>query len=323
MRVVARERWEAERDALGVTARIPIIEGFASFDPNAGGPRDPNPTNQLPPRAPRPAPVPMKINHLGGAVVAAVVAIGLAVASKFGATPLLAGVAGAQALLVVSWVVGTALPGRLGALVVGALAAGGADVVVSRWPHGQLGTLLVVLGLAIPVMFVHQLTRGVVRARVVESLSDIALMVVAVVAMAALVQLRHETVGALMVSGVMLAAGGALVAGHLVDMVWPVPRFDPNVSRGLLAVVVGAAVGAVATYVRLHNTVEFSGGRSLYLGASIGAIVSLFAVGMAFVEYGLPRAGRVRTLARPIAGTLIALGLVSPIGYLLCLIIRG
>jgi hypothetical protein len=323
MRVVAGERWEAERDALGVTARIPIVEEFASFDPNAGSPRDPNPTNQLPPPAPRPAPVPVEINHIGGAVVAAVVAIGLAVASKFGATPLLAGVAGAQALLVVSWVVGTALPGRLGALVVGALAAGGADVVVSRWPHGQLGTLLGVLGLAIPAMFVHQLTRGVVRARVVESLSDIAVMVVPVVAMAALIQLRHETVGALMVSGVMLAAGGALVAGHLVDMVWPVPRFDPNVSRGLLAVVVGAGVGAVATYVRLHNTVEFSGGRSLYLGASIGAIVSLFAVGMAFVEYSLPPAGRIRTLARPIAGTLIALGLVSPIGYLLCLIIRG
>jgi hypothetical protein len=321
MRAVVAEPWD--RDALDATARIPIIDEFALFDPNAGGPRDPNPANQLPPRAPAAPAVPVEINHIGGAVVAAVVGVGLSVAAKFGATPLLVGVAAAQGLLVISWVVGTALPGRLGALVVGGLAAGGADVVVSRWPHGQLGTLLGVLGLAIPAMFIHQLTRGVVRSRVVESLSDIALMVVAVVSMAALVQLRHETVGALMVSGVMLAAGGALVAGHLVDMVWPVPRFDPNVSRGLLAVVVGAAVGAAATYFRLHNTVEFTGGRSLYLGASVGAIVSLFAIGMAFVEYSLPPAGRVRTLARPIAGTLVALGLVMPIGYLLCLIIRG
>ncbi len=172
-------------------------------------------------------------------------------------------------------------------------------------------------------MFVHQLTRGVVRTRVVESLSDIGLMVVAVVATSALLQLRHETVGTLMVSGIVLAAGGALVAGHLVDLVCPVPRFDPDVPRGLLAVVAGAAVGAVPTYVRLHDTVEFEGARSLYLGASVGAIVSLFAIGAAFVEHGLPRGGRLAALARPFAGTLLCFGLVTPIGYLLCLVIRG
>ena len=321
MRAVVAEPWD--RDALDATARIPIIDEFALFDPNAGGPRDPNPTNQLPPQAPAPPAVPVEINHIGGAVVAAVVGVGLAVAAKFGATPLLVGVAAAQGLLVISWVVGTALPGRLGALVVGALAAGGADVVVSRWPHGQLGTLLGVLGLAIPAMFIHQLTRGVVRARVVESLSDIALMVVPVVSMAALLQLRHETVGALMVSGVMLAAGGALVAGHLVDMVWPVPRFDVNVRRGLLAVVIASAVGAGATYLRLRDTVDFASGRSLSLGASVGAIVSLFAVGAAFVQYGLPPGGRIAAITRPVAGAFMSVGLLAPLGYLLCLIIRG
>jgi hypothetical protein len=310
-------------DALSVTARLPAVDEFTSFDPDAVNPQDPNADGEPPPAAPEPAIRPVEINHLGSAAVAAVVAIGLAVGSKFGATPLLAGLGGAQALLVVSWVFGTAMPGRLGGLVMGVLAAGGADTVVSRWPHGQLGVLLGVLALAVPAMFLHQLTRGVVRTRVVESLSDISLLVVTVVAMAALVQVRHETLGALMVSGIVLAAGAALVAGHVVDLVAPVPRFDPDVPRGLLAVVAGAGVGAAATYVRLHDTVEFEAARSLYLGASVGAVVSLFAVGAAFVEHGLTTKGRMAAVARPVLATLVPFGLMAPIGYLLCLVIRG
>lgn len=318
---MVREPSEAERaDALSVTAQIPVI---SEFDPNWGNPQDPNPDDQSPPESPEPAPPAPEISHLAGATVAAVVTIGLAIAAKLGPTPLLIGVATAQGLLILSWVFATALPGRLGGLVVGALAAAGADLVVLHWPHGQLGTLLGVLGLAIPAMFIHQLTRGVVRTRVVESLSDIAVLVVAVVALATILQLRHETVGALMVSGVVLAAGGALVVGHLVDLVVPRPRFDADVPRGLLAVLAGAVVGTAATYFRLHDTVEFDGGRSLYLGAAVGAIVSLFAVGAAFIQHGLPLGGRVAAVARPVAGTLVSLGLVAPIGYLLCLVIRG
>jgi len=127
-----------------------------------------------------------------------------------------------------------------------------------------------VLGLAIPAMFVHQLTRGVVRTRVVESLSDIALMVVAVVGCAALMQLRHETLGALMTSGFVLAAGAALVAGHLVDLFAPRMLFDPDVPRGLLAVIAGAMAGAVACFLRLHNSFEFDHKRSLIVGGAWG-----------------------------------------------------
>ena len=41
-------------------------------------------------------------------------------------------------------------------------------------PHGRFGALLAVAGLAVPLMFVHQLSRGAARVRVVESLSGIA-----------------------------------------------------------------------------------------------------------------------------------------------------
>ncbi len=111
-----REPWDVERaDALSVTARIPLIDEFASFDPNASGPQDPNPEDEPPPEAPEPPAPAVRINHVGGALVAAAVAIGLAVASHLGSTPLLAGVAGLQGLLVLSWVFGTVLPGRMSA----------------------------------------------------------------------------------------------------------------------------------------------------------------------------------------------------------------
>lgn len=304
-------------DPLSVTAQFPAVDAYAF------GPHDPNPADGEPPHAAQPPRPPGHVSGIGAALAAAVVAGGVAVAANYGATPLLIAVGAAQGLLVLTWVFGTALPGRLGALVVGALAAAAADLIVSRWPHGELGTLVVVLGLAIPAMFIHQLTRGVVRTRVVESLSDIALLVVAVVAMAALIQLRHETLGTRMVETVAVAAGAALVAGHLVDLIWPVPRFDPAVRRGLLAVVIAAAVGAGVAYLRLHDTAEFASERSLYLGASVGAIVSLFAIGAAFVQHGLPPSGRVASIARPIAGVLVPIGLLAPLGYLLCLIIRA
>jgi hypothetical protein len=262
-------------------------------------------------------------SHLSSAILALVVGAGLTVAAKIGAPALLGAIAVVQAALVVSWVFGTGLPGRLGALVCGVLAAAGADAVVARWPHGQLGVLLAVVGVAVPAMFAHQLTRGVVRTRVVESLSDIALLVVAVVALAALVQLRHQTDGDKMTSAVILASTGALVVGHLVDMVWAAPRFDPEVSRGLLAVLAAVLAGAALAYLRMRNTAEFTAGRAAFVGAAVAAIVSLFAVGTGFVEQTSSVPDGPASRLRPAFVVLIPIGLLAPLAYLICLAIRG
>ena len=119
-------------------------------------------------------------DHASGAVLAILAGVLLSVTAHIGALELLVGVAVAQAALIGSWIFGTALPGRIGALVIAGCAAAGADTVVSVWPHSELGTLLPILGLALPAAFVHQLTRGVVRNRVVESMSDIAVLIIAV-----------------------------------------------------------------------------------------------------------------------------------------------
>jgi hypothetical protein len=252
------------------------------------------------------------------AAVALVVGGGLSGLAHASSAALLAGVAVTQLILVMAWVFGTGLPGRIGGLVLGLLAAVAADIVIVHWPDAQLSPLLAIVGLAIPAMFIHQLSRGVVRRRTTESLSDIALLVVCVVALPAFVQLRHESGGPAMASAAIGAAAAALLAGHLVDARWPVPRFDAAVPRGLLGVVIGAALAALIGYLRLHGTVEFSAGRSLFLGAAVGAVASLLAVGAAFLphEVALPR-------LRPVYVVLIPLALVAPVGYLLCLAVRA
>jgi hypothetical protein len=264
-----------------------------------------------------------RLDHLGAAAIALVLGVALAALAHEGVTTLLIGVAVVQAILIVSWVFGTALPGRLGGLVLGALASGAADAFVMHWPRGQLGTLIAVFALVMPAMFIHQLTRGVVRARVVESLSDIALMVICLVALAAHIQLAHETAGPRMATAVLIAAGASLVVGHLVDAAWDRPRFDPAVSRGLPALVLATVVGGFAGYLRLRGSIEFTTGRALLLCAATAAATGLFAIGADFVQHAstVP-AGPARRF-RPAFAVVIPLALVAPVGYLLCLAIRG
>jgi hypothetical protein len=264
----------------------------------------------------------------GSLVLAAVVGVGLAVAARTNALALLIAVAVTQALLAAGWVFCSRMPGRKGALVLAALAAAGADVSVSIWPHGKLGTLLAVLGLAVPLLFIHQLMRGAARSRIVQSLSGIALLVLAEVALAALLQLRHEfggQTGGQVVAGVVAAAAGALVVGYLVDLIAPLPRFDPDVPRGLLGVVASAGLGGSLGYLLLQSDRlgTFASGRGAFIGASLGALVGLLAVAVAFAERELPvRADGAGQRWRPFVGVLVPISVLAPVAFLLCLAIR-
>src|SRR5581483_2817708 len=139
---------------------------------------------------------------------------------------------------------------------IAALAAVASDVTVSVWPHGRLGTLLAVLGLAMPVMFVHQLMRGAARIQVVSSLSAVAVLVLAEVSMAALLQLRHEfgtALGGRVACAAVAALAGALVIGCLVDLIFAAPRFDSAVPRGLPGLLAAAGLGGAVGYLLLHG----------------------------------------------------------------------
>jgi hypothetical protein len=252
--------------------------------------------------------------------------------SAVSAVGLVAAVALVQAALVASWVFGIGLPGRIGALVIGLLTTAGADAVVVKGHEHGYQPVLAVLGLAIPAMFLHQLTRGVVRARVVESLSDIAILLLAVCAMAGLVVLRYQGAGERTVLAVVAAAGVALVVGQLTDLVWPALRFDPRVDRGLPALLTGVLAGGAVSYGVLHSVLNFAGLRSAFAGAAVAAVACLLAVGASFIGAhstlspldrgprdpdsdvrawpGVPR-------LRPVAAALLVLALSSPAGYVL------
>lgn len=259
-------------------------------------------------------------------VTALTVGAGLVLAGRAGAAALLVGVVLVQALLAVAWSFGTGMPGRRGALVIAGLACAGADVAVSVWPDGRLGALLAVLGLAVPVMFVHQLMRGAVRVQVVSSLGAVAFLLLAEVSLAALVQLRHEfgtNLGGTVAATVLAAAAGGLVIGCVVDLLLPAPRFDAAVPRGLLGLIASAGLGGSVGYLMLKDQAEFGAARATVTGAALGALAGLLAVAVAFVLYTTPKppTAFVRRL-RPMLGALLPVAVIAPAAFLLCLAIR-
>jgi hypothetical protein len=260
--------------------------------------------------------------------VALVVGAALTLAARAGATPLLIAVAGTQALLAASWVLGTVMPGRIGGLVIAALAAIAADVTTSVWPHGRLGTLLAVLGLAVPAMFIHQLARGAARVQVVSSLSAVAVLVLGEVSLPALLQLRHEfgssDVGGRVAAAAVAAIAGALVIGCLVDLLMPAPRFDPAVGRGLLGLIASAGLGGSLGYLMLRDELEYADGRSVFVGAALGALAGLLAVAMAFVLQTTPEpAAELGRRLRPVLAAVLPIAVIAPVAFLLCLAIRA
>ena len=216
------------------------------------------------------------------AVLTAVAGGVLAGGSYLGNIGLLLAVVVIQAVLIGSWVFGTQLPGRIGALVLGVLAAGGADAATTHWHDSGYSPVLGVLGVAIPLMFVHQLTRGVVRTRVVESLADITVLLVAVVAFSGLIVLRRQGDGDVVTPAVLASIVAALVAAHFVDAITPAPRFDPEVDRGLPGVLIGVVVGGVVGLLTLRRIIDFTGGRGVFVGAALGAVACLLSIGAAF-----------------------------------------
>lgn len=229
-------------------------------------------------------PAPVRINHIQLAALTAVLTGVLAAGGYLGVTATMIAVAVVQAVLIPCWMLGNRLPGRIGGLVMGGAAAAAADGLTLHWPNSGYSPVLGVLGVAIPLMFVHQLSRGVVRTRVVESLAGITLLLVAVVAVPGLIMLRYQASGRTVVLAVLASFGIGLVAAHLTDAVLPVPRFDPGLDRGLPAVMVGVAAGAVVGYLALRRLIDFAAGRGAFVGAAVAAVACLLSIAASFAE---------------------------------------
>lgn len=283
----------------------------------------------------------LAINHLQLAVLSALFGAVLAAGAHLGPIPLLVAVAVVQAVLIPCWVLGTGLPGRIGALLLGALAAAGADAATMHWHSSGYSPVLGVLGVAIPLMFLHQLTRGVVRTRVVESMAAIAVLVIGVVALAGLLVLRRQGNGETITQALLVAVAVGLVVDHLTDSVLPAPRFDPAIDRGLPGVLAGVVVGGLVGLLLLRQDIDFAGGRGAFLGAAVAAVACLLSIGATFAESrqrpaaaeepaelpaatALPPevpAGLARL--RPAAAVALTVALAVPAGYVLINALTG
>jgi hypothetical protein len=264
--------------------------------------------------------------HVPLAILTLMAAGLLAAGSVAGPKGLVASVAALQLALVGSWLFGSKIPGRIGAVVLGVGATVGVDVAAVRYHADGYGPMLGVLGVAVPLMFVHQLTRGVVRNRVLDSLTDITFMLVSVVAVAGLIVLRYQTQGPRIVASLAVAAGVAVAVDHLVDLMFPVARFDDAVDRGLPGVVLGVLAGGVVGLLMLRPLIDFTGGRGAFVGATTGAVGCLVSIGVSFAglhsstawgpgESSGEPAWQLRL--RSVAAVLLTLCLVTPAGYVL------
>jgi hypothetical protein len=266
----------------------------------------------------------VRAQQAAAAGMAVATAVGLAVAVQFGRTGLVAGLGVLQGLLVLAWVVGTGLPGRVGGLLIGAGAAAGADAALLLRQPATLAALLGVLALSVPVLLVHQLSRGVLRVRVTESLSGVTVLCTAVAALAAHVALARAVDGPRLVSATVLAAGLALVIGHLVDTVLPVPRLSPEVPHGLLGVGLAVAVGALvgAGHALGAPRIDLAGGATL--GSLVGGVAALVAVGVGYLAQTVePLRVPLAALAMPYLRVALPLAFTAPVGYLLGLYVTG
>jgi hypothetical protein len=227
------------------------------------------------------------------------------------------------------------MPGRNGALIIGARSAIGADVAVSAYRTAELAPLLIVLGLAVPVMFVHQLARGVVRTRTTESSRRWRCWSSPSPGRRRFHSCGIEFDGAKLATAATLTVSAAVLVAHVGDRLWSRPRFDPVVSRGLFGVVAGTVVGGPCGLVVLKGVDGFGLPRAAWVAPVMAVVATLLSVGAGFVVHGLPeiRPADPTTDAGPyhegdpsllpVVSVLLPLALSAPVAYVLCIAGHG
>ena len=253
---------------------------------------------------------PGRVHHLlPAALVAGAVVLLVVLPELLGALGRLAAVLVLQLGLVLAWVLSTGIQGFAGSLALGAAAAVAADLALVLPPRGTVGGLLLVLGLGFLAAVLQQMARRP-RSDLVASLSGGALLLCAIGALAALLLTGRPPTGPGPAAVAVLAVGGALVAGHLVDSVLPRPQLAPGVPRGFPGLAVAVAAGAVVALAGAAMGDGRAGPGALAHGAVLGLVAGLAALAASYVVVevtaegtaaGLPWAPAVLQAVLPLA----------------------
>lgn len=235
--------------------------------------------------------LPARVHHLQPAALTALAVLLVAgLPEVLGDQGRLVAVLVLQLGLVLTWVVVTGIQGFAGALTVGVATAVAADLVLVLPERPELGDLLVVLGVGFLAAVVQQMFRTS-RRDLVASLSGSVLLLAAVAALAALLLLGRTPEGHGRALVAILAAGVALVVGHLVDLVLPRPVLAAGVPRGLIGLLLSVAAGAVVAF--LGRDVGGSAGAvpALVLGAALAGVTAMMALAASYVVVEATSAG--------------------------------
>lgn len=262
---------------------------------------------------------PGRVHHLlPAALVAGAVGLLVVLPDLLGALGRLAAVLVLQLGLVLAWVLSTGIQGFAGSLALGAAAAVAADLALVLPPRGTLGGLLLVLGLGFLAAVLQQMARRP-RSDLVASLSGGVLLLCAIGALAALLLVGRPPTGPGPASVAILAVGGALVAGHLIDSVLPRPELAPGVPRGLLGLAGSVGTGAVVALAGGATGGAPGGTAAVAYGAVLGLVAGLAALAASYVVVevtadgtaaGVPWAPAVLQAVLPLAACApVALGL--------------
>jgi hypothetical protein len=262
------------------------------------------------------SPVSPRAHHLPAAGLAVVVTALVAGSPLvLDGTGRIVAVAVLQAALVASWVRATGVQGTAGALLIGAAAAGAADVVLLLPERPELDALAAVLGLGLLAAVVHQMTRPAPRSQLVASLAGVVLLLCAVCALAVLLVVGRLDGGPRAVTGTAVVVGVALVVGHLVDLVLPRPAVAPGVPCGPAALVLAVLAGA-GTAVLLGDRGSLEEAVAVVtFGVAIGAVAALTSLGASYVVVERAESG----WAMAVVQAVLPLAAAAPVAYALTL----
>jgi hypothetical protein len=294
-------------DATGATESLPQPAPEESVEPA-------DPADPAEPAAPADQRTRVRTTLLAGALFAALLGGGLAIAARHPAA-VVSVLAVAQVLGIVAVFLGTRLSGRPGALVLSAAAAAGADFVFLHWTHDALGPLLPVLAVAVPALFAHQLVRGTRRVQLVESLSGSAALILAVAALSCWLQLNSEPAGAQLLRGSAAALGGALVAQALADALQVGPRLEQGIDATALGLLAGLVVGTAAGAPALRHGTGVGLVPALGVAVALALLAVLCQLACALALHGT----RTGWVALPVLRIGAVFAAAAPIAYVLCM----
>ena len=216
---------------------------------------------------------------VGPGLVAGVVAAALAGLALAGTGALAAGVFAVQVVIALAWLAALGTKGSLGAFGIAVAAAAAMDIVLSLTDNPDLGDAAPVVGVALVVALLHQLSRRPRRAVTVSlagTLSAVAFSVCAASFLALLAEGRGDQADA----AALLGVGTALVVARAIDVVLARPSAFPGSRRGVVGIVVGAgaAVAVGAAYGAGTGSVSAGG-----IGTSIGVRMAVIAAVLALI----------------------------------------